>query len=115
MTHQQYIDSLKSTILELGKKTVLNWIFSKFTLLAWGPLGLLVGMVVEKVLTIFINESETAIFFQYIDMRTDLQGKDFSEKAIANFNAQRMGTNEEKKIAEANLINSFRAFASFNN
>ena len=113
MTHDDYVKSIKSSLLNLGKKAVLDFIFSKVSLLAWGPLGVLVEMVVSKILDIFINEAETAIFFEYIDVRSSQQGNDFSQKAIDNFKAQQSGTPDEKAKAEKALIDSFRNFASF--
>lgn len=112
MTHADYIESIKSSILKLGKEKVLEFIFSKLVFLSYGPLGILTSMIVDKVLTIFINEAETRLFFAYIDTRTNSQGLDFSDKAIANFKAQQNGTEDEKKIAEKALMDSFRNFAS---
>lgn len=111
-SYQIYIDSIKSAALSLGKKAVLKIIFTKLPFMSWGPLGLIAGYVVEKILTIFINGAETGIFFAYIDLRVNAQAQDFSSKALANAIAQKQGTEDEKIKAQKDLEDSFIKFVS---
>lgn len=112
---QIYVDSMKSAALSLGKKAVLKLIFARLPFLAWGPLGMIAGYVVEKILTAFINGNETAIFFKYIDFRVNGQSGDFIEKALENDRIQREGTEDEKIKAKKALEDAFDKFICLSN
>ena len=74
-------------------------------------IGYISEFIIRKAVSILVNLAEMQMFFMYIDMRTADQAKDFELAAINNRKAQESGTEEEKQIAEQNLINSFRIFA----
>lgn len=107
MTHDEYVEILKSTLLRQAKKSILKVIFKKFSLLAWGPIGPLVGFVVEKVLEIAIYQSELAIYLLYTDFRVARQGKDFNKALEANLEAQKNGSPDDIKKAEDDLKIAF--------
>lgn len=107
MSHDEYVDVLKSTLLKQLKKTVTELIFKKLTFLAWGPVGPLVSLVVEKVLELAIYQGELAIYLYYTDFRVGRQGKDFNKALEANLEAQKSGDPNEISKAEANLKDSF--------
>ena len=107
MTHDEYVELLKATLLSQLKKTVLQILFKKVTFLAWGPLAPIVSLVVEKVLTIAIYQGELAIYLLYTDFRVAKQGRDFNKAIEANLEAQKNGTEDEKLNAEQKLKDSF--------
>jgi hypothetical protein len=115
MKHDEYVEVLKSTISKLVIKSATEIVFKKVAFLAWGPLGPLTSYLIEKLVGIIINETELAIFLKYTDFRISKQGKIFSEAAIKNSEAQKNGSEDEKKKAEEELINSFRAFVKLTN
>ena len=115
MNHQQYADIIKSAALSAGKKAVMSYIVTAVPFFALPIINPILGLVVNWVLTIAIDETEMGLFFMYIDFRTNLQGKEFEAAALENFRAQTEGTEEEKINAEKNLIAKFRALAKFSN
>lgn len=112
MTHQEYIDSLKSSAVKLGSSSALLYIFTNLPFLKAPFLKQITEKIVESIISIFVNKTEMGIFFIYIDTRSSHQGEVFSQMAYRNFIAQKNGTEQEKKIAEENLINAFKNFAS---
>jgi hypothetical protein len=115
MNQQQYVDLLKSSLLTATKKAVFDYIVGRIPWLGSALFSSITSMVINTVLKIAIEQTEMAAFFWYIDLRTAAQGKDFEKAALANQIAQMNGTPDEKKKAEQNLINAFRAFAKFSN
>jgi len=108
VTFDQYIEEAKSFLLKCAVNKVFEVLISKFTFLAWGPLGPLVKYILGKVLKIAIYESEMAVFFLYTDIRVNAQGRKFYRDIEANLTAQNGEDEEAKKNAEQNLIDSFR-------
>lgn len=113
MTHQEYVDSLKTSAVKLGSSSALLYIFTNIPFLKAPFLKQITEKIVESIISIFVNKTEMGIFFIYIDVRTNNQGELFSLMAYKNYKAQKNGTEQEKKIAEENLIASFKNFASF--
>ena len=109
-THQEYVDAVKKAAISTGKKALITYLTKKVPYLFVPVLGPVVSLLLGKVVEILIKETEFAIFFQYIDMRVDGQGRDFSEAVILNHKAHLSGDKDEIIKAEANLIKKFRAF-----
>ncbi len=59
-----------------------------------------------------IEEAEMRIFFEYIDFRTDIQAKEFEAAMIYNHTIQKIGTDQEKKDAEAKLTDALNKLVS---
>lgn len=112
MSHEQYVDTIKQAALSMGRKLVFEYIKSKIPFLGNFFFGPIVGFFVGKVLEIAFMKTELGLFFLYIDMRTNEQAKVFESAAIKNQNVK---TESEKKNAEIDLINSFRAFVKLRN
>ena len=110
----EYIETIKTAALNLGKRLVLEYLVKEFPLLGSRLLNPIVGYFVGVVLEIAIKKTELGVFFLFIDMRTSAQGRAFERSALANRQAQLTGTEEEKRHAEEALIRDFRAFAKFN-
>lgn len=113
MTHQEYIDSIKASALEIGKDAVINYIAKKAPFFLVPILNPITNLIVSKILSILITETEFAAFFLYIDTRTSHQGEVFAQMAYKNSKAQKEGSEEEKKIALENLENAFRNLVKF--
>jgi hypothetical protein len=114
-THQQYVDSIKESAVSMGKKSLVAYLTKKAPFLFVPVIGPVVSLILGKVVEILVRETEYAIFFQYIDMRVDSQGRAFSEAARKNAEAQRSGTPEQKASAEKELIEKFRALVILRN
>lgn len=110
---QEYIDAVKSSFVSLAKKQVILALVKQFAFLAWGPAAPLLSILVEKILTIAVNSTETGIFFMYVDFRVSQQSRDFSKAALENYQIQISGTQEEKNEAEKKLIKTFDDFVKF--
>lgn len=107
MNRQEYVDAIKTQLINRSIKSAYSYLISKIAFLAWGPLAPLIKLVLERILKIFIYKTELAMFFKFVDLRTSEQGRAFSEALINNHKVQEHGSEEEKKIAEENLKNTF--------
>lgn len=114
-TRDEYVEVLKSTLVSMIKKSLLKALISKLPFLAWGPIGPFVGLVVGKLAEIVVKETEVGLFCFFIDLRTNRQAGKFTEASIENWKIQQGGTDEEKKLAENKLIDSFREFVKLSN
>jgi hypothetical protein len=111
VSHQEYVDAIKNTAVSTGKKVLIEYLTKQFPYLFIPVLGPVVSFVIGKLVEILVRETEFAIFFKYIDLRVDSQGRAFSQAAMNNYDAQKNGTPEEIKKAELELIDKFRKFA----
>lgn len=114
MKHSDYVNALKEVAMKTGKDLLVREGLKALPIFFTGPLGIIGTKLAEKVMEILIREGEFAVFFTYIDLRVDAQGKDFSEAAMKNYQVQQTGTAEEKAQAEKELINSFKNFVKLN-
>jgi hypothetical protein len=108
MTRDEYVEFLKSSALDIGKRVVMKTLASQVPLFAGGFPAWVAGLIVGKVLTVLIQNSEFAAFFLYIDIRTNQQGAAF-EKAAKDWY---FASPEEKVQYEAAYLDSFYRFAS---
>jgi hypothetical protein len=109
-THKDYVEAIKNSAIAAAKKQLALALIKKVPYLFWGPLGPIMDFAIEQVVTILINETEFAIYFKYIDMRVDAQGRAFSEAAIKNLEAQKSGDPVAIAQAEKELMEKFKAF-----
>lgn len=119
-TRDEYVDLLKSAALTAAKKKVMSLLMTELPeALTTGIIGSILspvlGLIVGKALELAIEKTELGLFFLYIDLRTSAQGREFEKDAKRNFDAQKHGTEQEKKDAEAQLIASFRKLAKLTN
>ncbi len=117
-TRDEYVELLKSTALSLGKKQILPLLLAQLPAgLTTGFVGMLLnpifGFLVGKVLEIAIRETEIGLFFLYIDLRVNAQGKEFEAAMRANLAAQNGGNVADIAKAEKELIISFKNFVKF--
>lgn len=120
MTRDQYAEIIKHGFFTIAKENAMRVILANFTWLSTSTLGsafvtpvvsALVGWVLEKAL----DGAEMVAFFLYIDLRVNKQANEFSDAALANWNAQQGGTEEEKGRAKVNLINAHKQFVKLTN
>lgn len=112
MKHSEYVEIVKNLGKNSLKKALLKGVIKKLPFLALGPMNILTVKLIEWLASEAIEEAEMRIFFQYIDFRTDLQAKDFEAAMIKNHSIQKIGTDEEKKLAEAELAEALNALIS---
>ena len=71
MTRDEYVASLKSAAVSIGKKAVMSRLVATIPKLFTGAVGKalnpIAGYFVEKVLVYAIQEGEVGTFFLYID------------------------------------------------
>lgn len=103
MKHSEYVKILTDLGKDSLKKALIKGAVKKLPFLALGPLNTLTVMAMEKLAEMAIIEAEMRIFFQYIDFRTDMQARDFESAMIKNHTMQKIGTEDEKRKAEAEL------------
>jgi hypothetical protein len=109
-THQEYVDAIKKSAISTGKRLLIKALVTRVPFLFWPPFGLVTSFLIGKEVEILVAETEFAIFFTYIDMRVDAQGRAFSQAAIKNYQAQLNGSPQEKSEAEKELMDSFKKF-----
>ncbi len=109
-THAGYVESLKHSAVSVGTKLLVKEVAARLPFLFVPILNPLTTMVLERLVRLLVLQTEFAVFFKYIDMRVDAQGRDFSRAALNNYHTQREGTPEQKKEAEERLIKAFTAF-----
>lgn len=115
MKHSEYVDILKSAGVEAIKKSFVKVMIKQLPFLASGPFNYVLMKVATKLAEELIQQGELAVFFKYIDFRTDMQAKDFEAAMMYNHTMQRIGTDEQKKEAEAKLVIALHKLASLRN
>ena len=110
MTHQEYVDAIKKSAISTGKKVLVQYLTKKLPFLFFPIIGPVTGLVLEKIVEILVRETEFGIYFKYIDLRVDAQGRAFSEAAIKNYQAQLSGDKDAIAKAEKELIEKFKSF-----
>lgn len=115
MTHADYVDGLKNTLLWLIPEQAFKFIVGKFAFLAWGPVGWLLKFFLEKITMVIIYKTDMAIFITFIDVRSSTQGRAFHDAIEENIRAQRDGTEEDKRAAKSLVIDRFRNFVKLTN
>lgn len=113
MKKSEYVDLIKSTALDVGKRAVMKYLIAKFPFFSLGFINPVTAMVVGCVLDIAIKETEMGAFFSYIDLRTSIQGKTFENAAYKYKIANEGRDDAEKKLAEQELLNSFNNLIKF--
>lgn len=114
-SHEEYVKTLKDAATRLALDVLVREVSKRLPFLFVPVLNPIVTLLLRKVVEILFTQTEFAIFFTYIDMRVDAQGRRFISAAKENRNAQMNGTPEEKKLAEEKLISTFRDLVILSN
>lgn len=106
MKHSEYV-----TIIEgFGKKAISEALIKvavkNLPFFATGPWNYVLVKLASKLAEELVKQGEVAIFFKYMDFRTDAQAKDFEAAMLYNHTMQTIGTEQEKKDAELKLKNA---------
>jgi len=112
-SHQAYVDAIKDVAVKKGIDALCGEVVRHLPFLMWGPLGVITRYAITKGVEVLVRETEFAVFFKYIDLRVDAQGRDFSVAAVKNYQIQKTGTPEEIKKSEEELAQKFKQFISF--
>jgi hypothetical protein len=111
MNRKEYSDIIRNAAFKIILDATIKKIIETIPFFSLGIPGYFLRLIAGKFLGIVFDLIEMEVFFLYTDMRTSLEQNDFEKAALRNIVAQQNGTDQEKKDAEANLINSFRKFA----
>lgn len=103
MKHSEYVEILKNQGKDILKKVLIKVAVEKLPFLAFGPANILLAQFMSWLATEAMKKGEMAIFFQYIDFRTDDQAKEFESLMIRNATIQKIGTEDEKRAIEKEL------------
>lgn len=114
-THDEYVKVIKATIVEAVTKSTMTALVAILPWLSWSIVYKLAYLIVGKIISIAVYETEMAIFLQYTDLRVGRQGKDFVNAALKNAEMQKSGTPEQKAQAQAELIDRLREFVKLKN
>lgn len=114
MTHAEYVNILKGTLQKLLLNSVLTFLYAEVPLLSVPPLKNILSFFINKIISILLNQTELAIFLRYTDIRVSQEGKAFNDAVLKNHEAQTQGDENARKIAEKNLMDTFRIFAKLN-
>lgn len=104
------MDAIKKSAVSTGKKVLIKTVAAKLPFLFVPIVGPITTLLLGKIVEILVNETEFALYFKYIDLRVDAQGRSFSEAVVRNYQAQQNGSPDEKAKAEKELIKSFKSF-----
>ena len=103
MKHSEYVKIVSTFATNSLKEALVKGVIKQLPFLASGPWSFVLVKLAGKLAQMAAEEAELRIFYQFIDFRTDVQAKDFEAAMIHNHTMQRIGTDEEKAIAEAKL------------
>ena len=112
MKHSEYVEIIKDVGKDALKKAILKGVLKEIPYLATGPFNIVLVKLVSWIAEKAVLEAEMRIFFEYIDFRTDIQAKDFESAMLKNHTIQKIGTEDEKKKAEAELANALHRLVS---
>lgn len=106
MKHSDYVNIIEG----FGKKTLtealIKAVVKHLPFFTTGPFNYLLVKIATKLIETMIEEGEVRIFFKFIDFRTDAQAKDFEAAMLRNHTMQQIGTPDEKKKAELELVDA---------
>jgi hypothetical protein len=106
-----YVSAMKEAFISIGVNAAFTAISASAPWAKAPIINVVVKFILKRILSFVVNAGETSAFFLYIDTRVNSQATEFENAAMKNREAQLHGTEEEKRTAEANLINKFIAFA----
>lgn len=112
---QAYVDSLKASASSLAVNTAMTFLAAEAPWIKLPIIKQVVEYLVKRVTNAVIDSTEMGAFFLYTDIRVNKQGIAFEQAAYKNYIAQKEGTDEERTIAEAELMAAFKSFISFTN
>lgn len=113
MKHSEYISIVTSLAKSQLASGVVDYAIFKLPFLATGPGNALLLKLAESLAEYMVKKGEIALFFKYIDFRTDQQAKDFEAAMLYNHTIQIIGTPEEKADAEKQLTDALRSLVNF--
>lgn len=108
MNRQETADLIVTQAAALIKKRIVSWAVKKFVFFAWGPFGPLLSHYAGELAEYIAKDAEMRIFFLYIDLNTDKQGKTWLKAMKAYQEAVNNGTPEKIEATEVELDNAFR-------
>jgi len=91
-------------MIALGVESLLKYFCAEFAFFTLPIVNPIFKIVIKKIITVLINYTELGAYFIYVDNFTQEQAAKFQEAAQKNKEAQANGTDEQKKIAEQELI-----------
>jgi len=110
LKHSENVESIKQASVILIKQALLGIFIKWIPALASGPFNYVAIKLATKIAEELAERGEMMIFFKHIDFRTNNQGKDFVAAMIKNHIAQQTGSENDKKQAEEELINTSNIF-----
>lgn len=113
MKHSEYVEVVKTLMITSLKNSLISIVIDALPFLATGPLNAVLIKLATVIAEKMADKIEMAVFFQYVDFRTDQQAQDFELAMVYNHHIQQSGTEEEKKDAEAKLMVALNNLVTF--
>jgi hypothetical protein len=110
MKHSENVELVKQAGIIMIKEALMGTFIKWLPFLVSGPFNFVAVKLATKLAEELAERGELMLFFKHIDYRVNEQGKDFVSAMIKNHNAQLKGTNDEKSIAEKELIIATNTF-----
>lgn len=73
------MDIIQRTLIDIIVRQAMQLLLSKLPFLSFGPLNLIVGFFVEKLVTILVEETILGLNFLYIDIKTEAQLREYNK------------------------------------
>lgn len=112
MKHSEYVTIIEGFGKKAIKDALIKVAIKQLPFLMTGPWNFVLVKIVTKLAEELADQGEIAVFFKYVDFRTDIQAKDFEAAMIYNHTIQQIGTEDEKKIAEQKLKDALTLLVS---
>jgi hypothetical protein len=108
MTNEQAVALAKGQFEKVVENALKAAILtSPAAVLETPPWNLITNEIIDWVAKELSKNAEMAVFFAFINFNVNQEGHDFMEAVVANNVAQKTGTEDEKRISEEKLKDTF--------
>jgi hypothetical protein len=114
LSADDFVSQLKSTLINIGTEGVMGFLTANVPFFALPVVRQITKIIVGKIISLAVNETELGLYFIHVDQYTKEQSDKFKEAAQKNAEAQANGSEEERRLAEEELINRARDLIRFN-
>lgn len=113
MNKEEYKDAILSAGITVFSKLTVAWLKTTFPFFNFPVISQLTDLFVQKVYEIGFKFTEMGVYFLRVDLGVSKQSREFEQSALHNYEIKKIGTKEEIRDAEKNLIDKARIFIKF--
>lgn len=107
----RYAQTIKTGASTIGTTLAMSSIVAKYPIFANPFLHAIAEHFVEELIEGLVIKTEFSLFFNYIDLRTTKQGRDFFEALTKKQSLPKTATPEEIQSAEDDQVRKFALLA----